>query len=120
MSDDVRRLRWRTKAKVCSALRGVTQPHPRPKVLLGCSYEQLATHLGALGEDMDVDHIIPVCHYNKHDPVDWYRAFNWENTRLVTHVEHKRRPPRELPDAATLERLKHLWPNGWWGECELI
>jgi len=91
-------------------------PRPaKPLELLGCTYQELATHLGPPAdiETDELNHIIPIGRYDLRDPVDQMRAFNYKNTQLLSHNENVSKF-NSLPDNATLMKMKDLWPRSWW------
>ena len=111
---DLHLLRMRTSIRVRLAFGRRNGPLPvSPKNLIGCTYEELYAHLGALGDDNDIDHIVPIHFYDMSNPIDWYRAFNYRNTRLLRHGAHKKRAKCGLPDKDTLWDLRDIWPAAW-------
>tara|TARA_Y100000389_G_scaffold32225_2_gene27390 strand:- start:1381 stop:2160 length:780 start_codon:yes stop_codon:yes gene_type:complete len=85
----------------------------RSEELLGCTTRQFAAHLGVQCtgdfEGMEVDHIWPIAAYNMQLPEEQHRAFNFQNTRLVT-VEENRQKGYRIPD----RQLALLVPREYW------
>ena len=76
------------------------------------SLDEYEAYLGEIGPTDQIDHIIPIKCYNLHDPVDRMRAFNYENTRIVSKAENNSKRG-SLPRTDELNELRHLWPNSW-------
>ena len=90
---------------------------PRPQhLLLGCTYDEWAKHLGLtesdeLTADRTIDHIIPVKCYDLNNEEDLYRCFNYKNTQLL-HTDENNKKGTKLPDLETLLTLSAIWPVG--------
>ena len=76
------------------------------------SYEEYEAYLGEIGPNDHIDHIIPLKYYNLHDPVDQRKAFNHQNTRIVSAADNRAKSD-SLPPTEELNELRHLWPNSW-------
>ena len=86
---------------------------PKPLVALDMtSYEEYEAYRGEIGPTDQIDHIIPISCYNLHDPVDRMRAFNYQNTRIVSAADNRAKSG-SLPPTEELNELRHLWPNSW-------
>ena len=89
----------------------------RPRLLLGCTYDDWAKHLGLtesdeLTADRTIDHIIPIYYYDLNNGDDLYRCFNYKNTQLLDKKDNYVKGA-VLPDDETLLKMADVWPVGW-------
>lgn len=87
--------------------------------LVGCSPEQLISHLGAdkwdvrKEADYHIDHIWPCEMYDLEDDDEQLKCFNWQNLQLLGGSENSQKGHR--PPSPSIGELvpTELRPRGW-------
>lgn len=83
--------------------------------LIGCTFDNLRTHLGITDKydssKYHIDHIIPCAAYDLTDHAEQKKCFNWRNLRLIDAKENLSKNDKLDMKLVHVHKIEHLLPN---------